>query len=483
MTAVLALRGISKRFGAVEALRAVDFDLAPGEIHALLGENGAGKSTLMKIAFGLVAPDAGSVILDGEPVRLRDPSDARRLRIGMVHQHFTSIPAFSVADTVALAAGWRPRPNAVRVRVRRLTAETGLELDPDAVVEGLSAELKQRLEVVKALAADARILLFDEPSSVLPPGEVQGLLAMIAGFRARGISSVLITHKLEEALAIADRVTILRRGVVVHQGPVKGETAASLATHMLGAAPPVRRPTVEEPPGAVRVSLAGTSVTAQAGGSGLREASCEVRAGEILGVAAVEGNGQRELLRVIAGLVRPHGGSRTVALPVAFIPEDRNNEGLIGSFSLTENLVLARGRGAAWIRGPWVDWGAAARRTTELIAEFAVQAAGPETPSSSLSGGNQQRMLVATALERRPAVLVAENPTRGLDLRAGAEVHDRLRDAARRGVAVIIYLADLDELLEVASRIVVLTNGALTEMPPGSSRDEIGRRMLAAPGE
>lgn len=479
MSTVLALRGISKRFGAVTALRDVDFELAPGEIHALLGENGAGKSTLMKIAFGLLSPDAGVVSLQGAPVRLADPTDARRHGVGMVHQHFTSIPALSVAENVALAAGWRARPKLIAQQVRRLAEETGLALDPGALVQDLSAGLKQRLEVLKALAADARILLLDEPSSVLPPSEVESLLQMIAGFRSRGISSVLITHKLDEALSIADRVTVLRRGVVAHHGQVRGESATSLATHMLGSPPPPREASPAPSLREVRVSLEGAGVRAiAAGGSGLRSATCAVRGGEILGVAAVEGNGQRELLRAIAGLVPLAGGTRIVAAPVSFVPEDRIAEGLIGPFSLTENLVLARGRSAPWIRGPWVDWIAAGSHAAELIAAYAVRAPGPSVSADSLSGGNQQRMLVAAALDRQPAVLVAENPTRGLDLRATGEVHQRLREAASNGVAVVVHLADLDELLEVATRIVVLSNGVLTDTPQGADRGVVGRQML-----
>ncbi len=479
MSSALELRGISKRFGAVTALRAVDFELAPGEIHALLGENGAGKSTLMKIAFGLLSPDAGVVTVQGAQVRLTDPTDARRRGIGMVHQHFTSIPALSVEDNVALAAGWRPGSKLIARRVRALAEETGLALDPEAIVENLSAGLKQRLEVLKALATNARILLLDEPSSVLPPGEVESLLQMIAGFRARGISSVLITHKLEEALSIADRVTVLRRGVVVHHGEVRGESATSLATHMLGSAPAPREALPATDLGEVRVSLEGAAVHAiGAGGSGLRSATCAVRGGEILGVAAVEGNGQRELLRLMAGLVPLAGGRRTVAAPISFVPEDRIVEGLIGPFSLTENTVLARGRSAPWIRGPWVDWNAAGGHTAELIAEYSVQAPGPGATAESLSGGNQQRMLIAAALDREPAVLVAENPTRGLDLGATAEVHERLREAARSGVAVVVHIADLDELLEVATRIMALSSGVLSETPVGADRGAIGRQML-----
>ncbi|MBK8003237.1 MAG: ATP-binding cassette domain-containing protein [Gemmatimonadetes bacterium] len=482
MTPLLQLTGIHKRFGQVEALRDVSFRLEPGEIHALLGENGAGKSTLMKVAYGLVAPDAGTIRVRGSEVHLADAVAARRHGIGMVHQHFTSIPALTVAENVALAAGWRPVPREIRARVSRLAEEFGLPLDPSARVEDLSAGLKQRLEVVKALASEAALLLLDEPSSVLPPDEAAALLETIRRFRTRGIPSVLITHKLHEALAVADRVTVLRRGAVVHEGPIAGETPASLATHMLGTAPPAEEPPAPAGGGEVRVRL--TDVRAArlgASGSALHAATLEVRAGEIVGVAAVEGNGQRELLRVMAGTARPTGGQVTLAHPVSFIPEDRTAEALVGEFSLAENLVLARGEGAPWVRGPWLDWAQARARTRELMTAFGVQAPGPGARAASLSGGNQQRMVIAAALERGPRVLVAENPTRGLDLRATAEVHARLRAAAAAGVAVVVHMGDLDELLALATRVVVVAGGRATSLPPGAPREVIGRQMLGGP--
>ena len=479
MTPLLQLSGIHKRFGQVEALRDVSFRLEPGEIHALLGENGAGKSTLMKVAYGLVAPDAGTIRVRGSEARLHDAMAARRLGIGMVHQHFTSIPALTVAENVALAAGWRPVPREIRARVSRLAEEFGLPLDPAARVEDLSAGLKQRLEVVKALASNAALLLLDEPSSVLPPDEAAALLEMIRRFRARGIPSVLITHKLHEALAVADRVTVLRRGVVVHEGPTAGETPASLAAHMLGIAPPAEEPPPVMAGGEVRVRLQGVSAARLgASGSALHEASLEVRAGEVVGVAAVEGNGQRELLRVIAGTARVAAGEAAVTLPVSFIPEDRTAEALVGEFSLAENLVLAQGQAAPWVRGPWLDWDRARARTTELMSAFGVRALGPDARAAALSGGNQQRMVIAAALERRPQVLVAENPTRGLDLRATAEVHARLRAAAAEGVAVVVHLGDLDELLALATRVIVMAGGRATSLPPGTPREAIGRQML-----
>lgn len=475
----LELRGISKRFGAVEALRGVDFTLQQGEIHALLGENGAGKSTLMKVAYGLLRPDAGSVSVFGSDRRVHSAAAAQSLGIGMVHQHFTSVPAFTVLESVALAAAAPPHPGRLRRRLIALMERTGLELDPDARVESLSAELKQRLEVLKALATDARLLLLDEPSSVLPPSEADAFLDLVKRLRSQGVSSVLITHKLSEAIQTADRVTVLRRGAVVHVGPLAGETAAHLATLMLGEAPePVElRRTASRPESRIRARGL-TRPRLGASGSDLRAATLEVRSGELVGLAAVEGNGQRELLRVLAGVVRNTGGTREVATPVAFIPEDRTSEALVVSMSLTENLVLAQGAAAPWVVGPWLDWRKAATRTDELIAAYGVSGARPGTAAGKLSGGNQQRMIIASALERHPAVLIAENPTRGLDIRATAEVHRRLRDLATIGVAVLVYLPDLDELMELTDRIVVLASGILREMPAGASRDEIGRALL-----
>ena len=484
MPHALELKGIRKRFGLVEALTGVDFTLDQGEIHALLGENGAGKSTLMKIAFGLVEPDAGSVAVGGAEILKGDPTAARRLGVGMVHQHFTSIPALTVAENVVLAAGWSPRPRKLIERVRRLAETTGLTLNPGLLVAELSAGLKQRLEVLKALAADARVLLLDEPTSVLSPPDAEALLSRVQEFRARGVATVLITHKLSEAMAVADRVTVLRKGRVVYAGPVTDTNAEQLAAYMLGelmnGAPPRRAPAAQ-PLADVRVKAEGLAVHRLGGsGAGLRSANFVVRGGELVGVAGVEGNGQRELLRAIAGLASSASGHLEVTRPVGFIPEDRSSEALIGEFTLTENLVLCQGRSAPWIRGPWVEWEGAEQRTSELIESYAVRAAGPRAPAASLSGGNQQRMVIAATLERRPAVLVAENPTRGLDVRAAREVMDRLRSAASGGVAVVVHLSDLDELLELADRIVVLADGVLVDVPPDMSREDIGRRMLGA---
>ena len=479
MSDALTLAGISHRFGRVQALDGVDFSLRPGEIHALLGENGAGKSTLMRIAFGLLRADAGTILIHGVPVGRHSPALARRLGVGMVHQHFTSIPELTVAENVALAAGWRFRPRELTHRVARLSEELGMSLAPSARAGDLSAGLRQRLEVVKALAAGATVVLLDEPSSVLPPVEAERFLAQIEGLRGRGVSSVLITHKLHEATAVADRVTVLRRGRVVHCG-VRGEaTANDLVRHMLGAAPPPRAARIAAPPGELRLTIERASLPRLgASGTGLEEATLTVRAGEVVGVAAVEGNGQRELLRLASGLASPASGTVQISGRSSFIPEDRTSEGCVGELSLTEHLVLASGAGAPWVRHGWLRWAEAGAATSRLLAEHGVQAPSPDAHMDSLSGGNQQRMIIATALARRPGLLVAENPTRGLDVRATGEVLARLREAAARQTAVLLHLPDLDELLEVADRVVVLAAGRLAAVPPGADRDTIGQLML-----
>ncbi|MFL5495902.1 MAG: ATP-binding cassette domain-containing protein, partial [Gemmatimonadales bacterium] len=334
----------------MQALRGADFTLGPGEVHALLGENGAGKTTLMHVAYGLARPDGGTVLVDGIPRTVTSPRAARRLGVGMVHQHFTSIPALSVAENVALAAGWPVSPESLRQRVRALGERVGLPLDPDLLAGRLSVSLKQRLEIVKALAADARILLLDEPTAVLAPGEVDELLRVMRAFTGSGGSVVLITHKLDEALAAADRVTVLRQGSVVFTGPVAGQTTASLARAMMGnaevrAAARTERTTSPRErsasPGPALVRLEALEVSRESGfGIAVRHASLVVHGEEIIGLAAVEGNGQRELLRAIAGRLLPIRGKLDVTGPVAFIPEDRTTEGLIPELTLTENVVL-----------------------------------------------------------------------------------------------------------------------------------------------
>jgi ABC-type uncharacterized transport system ATPase subunit len=475
----LELRGVSKRFGAVQALDGVDFDLRRGEIHALLGENGAGKSTLVHIAYGLLPADRGTLHVDGRDVSVRSPREARALGLGMVHQHFTSVPALTVAENLALAAGTRRVESAVQDELLG-------GLDPMAVVETLSVGEKQRLEIAKALAGKARVLLLDEPTAVLAPAEVAELFSLIRTFVAGGGAVVLITHKLREVFGVADRVTVLRHGRVTLTGPVAAETPDTLAAAMLGgrAGPGVGGTGREETTGAAATGapvlrLERLSVPPLGGrGPGLRAATLTLRAGEIVGVAAIEGNGQRELMLAVAGVVAPAGGVLDVNGSVALIPEDRTTEGLIPDMSLVENVVLGGGRGAPWIQGGRIRWAEAERHTAALLEAYDVRAPGPGVRAGLLSGGNQQRLVLGRALAAEPRVLVAENPTRGLDIQATRAVQSSLRRAAARGVAVLLYSSDLDEVLELAHRVVVVADGVLTEMPPGASRDQVGAAML-----
>jgi general nucleoside transport system ATP-binding protein len=479
----LELHGIVKRFGPVQALRGADFTLAAGEVHALLGENGAGKSTLMHVAYGLIRPDAGAIAVRGRNVVPRSPRDARRLGIGMVHQHFTSIPALSVAENIALTAGWSVRPKTLRQRVLTLMDRVGLPLDPDARAGALTVASKQRLEILKALATDATILLLDEPTAVLAPSEADELLRIVREFTRGGGSAVLITHKLDEALRGADTVTALRAGRVTLTGAAATQTRDSLTRAMIGESemPPSGHRQLRGTETHVLVRCEMLDLSREDGrGLALRGVSLAIVAGEVVGVAAVEGNGQRELLRAIAGLARPLRGRLEAAAPVAFIPEDRSTEGLIGELGLTENVVLGLGRTAAWVRGPRLDWGAARDRTSALIRQFDIRAPGPETPAAALSGGNQQKVVIARALELLPRVIAAENPTRGLDIQAAGEVWRRLGAAAVDGAAVIVYSSDLDELLERADRLIVLAGGNITPTPHGAGRAEVGAMMLGA---
>ncbi len=482
-TPALDLRGIHKRFGPVQALRGADFTVMPGELHALLGENGAGKTTLMLIAYGLVRPDRGEIRVRGAARGLASPRVARELGIGMVHQHFTSVPALTVGENVALAAGWPVSPGSLARRVRALGRGLGLPLDPDTITGTLSVGLKQRLEIVKALATDTRILLLDEPTAVLTPAEIGELLRVVRAFTAGGGSAVLITHKLDEALAVADRVTVLRHGEVVFSGPVAGQTSSSLASAMVGSAAlgtsvlPV--PPAPRAPGRPLVRGEAMEVAREDGvGLAVRTVSLSLHGGEIVGVAAVEGNGQRELLRAVAGRAHLLRGKLEVAGHVGFIPEDRTTEGLIPELSLTENIVLAARGDEPWMRRGRIDWARARGYTQDLIEEYGIAAPGPDVPAGALSGGNQQKLVSARELAPSPRVVVAEDPTRGLDLRAAAAIHDRLRAVAAGGGAVLLHSSDLDEVIACAHRVVVMSRGHLLEVPPGTSKATIGEMMV-----
>jgi simple sugar transport system ATP-binding protein len=446
----LHLRDIAKSFGAVHALRGVDFSLVPGAVHALLGENGAGKSTLLRVAYGMISPDAGMLEVSGQPVVLDSPRDARKHGIGMVHQHFTTIEALTVEENLRLALGPGARMPAIRL----------LEgVDSATPVHSLSVAQRQRLEIAKALAIGGRVLLLDEPTALLAPSEVDELVEIVRRFAREGGAVALITHKLPEALAAADRVTVLRHGAVTFTGLVAGQRAEALAGYMLGTSGELARAEAVQPERVVPWPSDGVHIATVGG--------IPVRAGDLIGMAAVEGNGQRELLRALAS------GAAT-----AFIPEDRTTEGIIPDLTVTENIVLGLQQDRRWLREFRLDWGAARMRTAAMLSEFSIRAAGPDALAATLSGGNQQKVVLARALERGPQLLIAENPTRGLDIRATREVHGRLREAADRGVAVVVYSTDLDEVLALARRLLVVHRGVVREAPAGADRYAVGAMML-----
>jgi simple sugar transport system ATP-binding protein len=452
----LTLAHITHHFGSTLALDDVSFDVAAGEVHALLGENGAGKSTLMRVAYGLLAPERGTVSVGGGPVT--SPRVARRLGVGMVHQHFTSIPAFTVAENIALAAGWGGTRRALAARAAGVVERLALPLDVCATADALTVQLRQRLEIVQALASEATTLLLDEPTAVLAPREVGALLDWIRGFAEGGGAVVLISHKLREVAAVSDRVTVLRRGRVVLHGGVAEHDQAALARAMFGegVTSPAER---HAPPGRGTVAVEVGALT--------------LHRGEVVGVAAIEGNGQRELLRTIAGVERSRDDVRRTG-SVGFIPEDRTTEALIPAWSLAENHLLANLDRA----GRWLDWNAAERGAAEVIAAQDVRGGGPTSVAASLSGGNQQRFVLGRALARAPAVLVAEDPARGLDASATAALYRRMREAAAAGACVVMHASDLDELLMVSDRILVMHRGAVRELPLPVSRDALGDAML-----
>lgn len=510
----LALDGISKRYGALVALDDVTLRVRPGTVHAVLGENGAGKTTLMRVAFGLVRPDAGTARVFGRPFRPASPADALAAGVGMVHQHFTLVPAMTVAENVALGGRGAYRPRAAAEQVRAVGVATGLELDPAARVGVLPVAAQQRVEIVKALARAARVLILDEPGAVLSPAESDDVLVWLrrwvdAGPADAPRAAVLVTHKLRDALRHADAVTVLRRGTVVlaadmrHQGATTGAVDETrLAAAMLGERPAGPDDVPGEPSAAadspelssVRdraaptgpsvaagravVQAVGLTVTDARGVARVRDATFTLAAGELVGVAAVEGSGQHELLRALAGRLRPAAGRLDRPNAVAFIPEDRQRDALLLDAPLVDNLAL---RDAGARRGR-VPWAALATRAAELSATFDVRGAPDvSTPAAALSGGNQQKFVVArelAATTATPSLVVAENPTRGLDIRAAAAVRARLRAARDAGACVVLYSADLDEVLALADRVLVVHDGRVTSAPV--DRDAVGRQMLGA---
>lgn len=477
----LELENITKRFGGVEALAGASITMERGGIHALLGENGAGKTTLMRVAFGMLRPDAGVIRVEGVAVRFAAVADAIAHGIGMVHQHFTFVPAMTVADNVALGGRGLFRPREARDRVREIGSQTGLVLDPDALAGSLPVSAAQRLELVKALARGVRTLILDEPTAALAPPEIEGLFDVLRQLSSKGTTIVIITHKLREALAVATDITVLRRGRTVAVLKAGAATQETLASAMLGESAIAERDGTKERlsgatgPGGVAISVRALDVAGARGDLVVRGATLDVRRGEILGVAGVEGGGQHELLLALGGRVRPASGEIEIhARSLGFVPEDRQRDALVMEFALYENVAL-HGIGIArgWRR---MQWPREVARTADLIERFDVRARGPRSITGELSGGNQQKLVLARELAGNPEVLVAENPTRGLDIAAAAAVHARLRAARDAGSAVVMYSSDLDEVLSLADRVVVMFAGSAREV--SADRETVGLAML-----
>jgi simple sugar transport system ATP-binding protein len=471
----LVLRSIVKRFGPVTALDGASLTVARGTVHALLGENGAGKTTLMRIAYGLDRPDAGTLELDGHPVTLRTPGDAIQRRVGMVQQHFALVPAMTVAENVALGMRGRYRPREARNRVHALTQATSLALDPDARVSDLPPAAQQKLELLKTFSRGVRTLILDEPTAVLAPAEARDLMRLIRQVADDGGAVVLVTHKLREALATADEVTVLRRGRTVLTARATAISEDELAGAMFPDDAVVQAPALRSREGGAFVAeLRNVDLHDAQGVTRLRGASLAVRAGEILGVAGVEGSGHHELLLALAGRLMPSSGEVRVPPEIAFIPEHRQRDALVPAFSVTENVAL---RGSASARGR-VRWQDIAQRANRLVGQHEIRVRNVNSPVRTLSGGNQQKLVLARELEGEPSLVVAVNPTQGLDVRATLAIRDRLVRARDAGAAVVVYASDLDELLALADRVVVTFGGGLHPVPRDA--DRIGRAMLGA---
>ncbi len=478
-TPALLLAGISKRYGAVAALEEATFTLRPGTVHALLGENGAGKTTLMRVAFGMVHPDAGAVHVQGRVVNLASPAAAIAAGIGMVHQHFTLVPPMTVAENIALGGRGLLRRGRSAALVYDVARMTGFALDPASRVEDLPVGAQQRVEIAKALVRKARILVLDEPTAVLAPAEADDLLRWLRTFAAEGNAVVLITHRLPEALAVADDVTVLRRGRVVYTGRAADSSDASLTMALIGVELPRSIDAGGAPVTETVVFRADRlSVRDERGVMRVHGASFSVRGGELVGVVGVEGAGHRELLRALAGRREAAGGVLDRPDMVGFVPEDRHHDAVLLDRPLAENVAL-RGAGR---RTGMIDWAAMRARTVSLMQAYDVRATSERAPVSALSGGNQQKLVLARELDDTrgasgaPLAIVAENPTRGLDVRATGEVHARLRAARDHGAAVVMYSSDLDEVLSLASRVLVAYAGTVRDVTP--EREVVGRAML-----
>ena len=496
---VLELREITKRFGPVVANDRVDFDLRRGEVHALLGENGAGKSTLMSVLYGLYSPTSGEILVDGKPARIDSPNDAIALGIGMVHQHFMFIPVMTITENIVLGSepvksgplGVLDRGTA-RERVQELSDRYGLAVDPDARIEDVSVGMQQRVEILRALYRNARILVLDEPTAVLTAQEITELMAVIRRLKADGTAIIFISHKLGEVLDVADRVTVLRRGKSMGTVPRAGATEQSLARMVVGRDVIFRVDKQAATPGEPILDVEDLHVVDDRGLEAVRGASLTVRAGEIVALAGVDGNGQTELVEAITGIRSPaHGriavngtditgrGVRAAGTAgIAHIAQDRHRVGLVLPFTLAENLGLRGYRRPPLSRFGWLNPKAFTDLATRLLHAFDVRGGNAESFAWSLSGGNQQKLCIAREIDCDPQLLVAHQPTRGLDVGAIEFVHGRLIEQRDAGKAVLLVSLESEEIRSLADRILVIYEGRIVaEFPPDASEEEIGLAM------
>ena len=494
---VLELRGITKRFPGILANDHIDLDLKRGEVHALLGENGAGKSTLMNVLYGLYHPDEGEILINGKPITLGSTKDAIDAGIGMVHQHFMLVPVMSVAENIVLAtepttAGVLLDYDAASRRVRDLATTFKFAVDPDAKVQDITVGQQQRVEILKALYRNADILILDEPTAVLTPQESHELFQILKTLTQEGMSIIFISHKLNEVLEIADRITVLRRGRKIDSVPREGATTEGLARLMVGREVLLRVEKEPAKPGDVLLEVEDLRVRDDRDLEAVRGISFQVRAGEIVGIAGVDNNGQTELIDAIAGLRKPASGRIRIAgrdftganakavldHGLGHIPEDRQRRGLILQFSIAENAALQDYRRPPDSKHGWLYPSRLVARAVRLIKEFDVRGGGPQTQAGGLSGGNQQKLVVGREVSRDPKVLIAAQPTRGLDVGAIEYVHRRLVIERDEGRAIMLVSLELDEILSLSDRILVIYEGEIVaEFPPEASEEEIGLAM------
>ncbi|MCL4251831.1 MAG: ABC transporter ATP-binding protein [Anaerolineae bacterium] len=471
---IVEMRGITKRFGTLVANDKVDIDLGRGEIHALLGENGAGKSTLMKILYGLYQPDEVTITIEGRTQPIRSPAEAIERGVGFVSQHFSLVPTFTVAENILLGyeQQFRLDPAQMHTRVAQLATDNGFNIDPSAIVGKLSVGQQQRVEILKAIFRDCRVLILDEPTAVLTPRDTQSLFEILLKLCAQGLAVIIITHKLEEALQHSQRVTVLRHGKVVGSQETSSTTSAELARLMVGRqTTPVQRPANANASEPVVLEVSGLSVADKRGVHALNAVNFQVRAGEIVGIAGVAGNGQSELVSVLTGMLQPQRGAMRVdGQAVAFgdpractrhkigrIPEDRLR-GVIGDLSVADNLMIEQ-LDQFTIVGH-LQPHAILEHAQRLINDFQIKAA-PNDPVRTLSGGNIQKVILARTLAQDPAVVIAAQPTRGVDIGATEYVHQKLLEQKQRGAAILLISEDLDEILLLSDRILVMYNGRL----------------------